>query len=739
MSLYGLNPQAEQQQLERASGRAAEPIAPTLTGPPAEPAPLDQHIAEPGFFQGSATALPQGVGSGAVKIAAPFAELPADTFSGALDPNPNFINPDPTKELTPTELETHGREAVVRALNQFKPDPRSSGAAAQVLHGLGDVGSRVVIGSAFGGPVGGAALAGTTEYSAARQELLAQGVDEETASRVAGVQGSVTALGALLPGGVGSSLGARMLSGAGINTAVGAGSRGATHALLADAGYTQQAEQYKWLDREAVATDVILGLGFGGLHHVFAPVDTAGGEKRAWDHLVKTSKIDVGAVMEFADRPPPAIEPEPLALPRPAFSGADFAAGPDGTVVDIRSSTIDAALTSNEQHHAEIGTAPGIPTTPEGRDTHNANLTQAAEQLLRDEPVSGMQPVESIPNAAESAREAVSHEAVRMAADEAVGEHIEVGAVTEAPATSEQIRIRELRAKFRADGDLSHTDALELIRLQQTERTQATVNGHRIEGVLTPSALADLRASGETHSHTTIFDLNNFKDVNDTYGHPVGDQAIRAAGEAASEAAPKGVRVVHRGGDEFNVHANSERTATKVVEAVRERLAGLKLRAVDAAGKVIAERTGVGLAHGTGENEHAAELALKAEKERQRTAGERHNRGEQPGRRTADRAGSAADAGGLAGRASDAGAPSGGRARAEPGRDASLSGDVRTDEAVTAARAVLDVSPDLMVPGPDGAPMRAADAMQAALDDLAEAKNDAELVQAAAACFGRVP
>ena len=72
-------------------------------------------------------------------------------------------------------------------------------------------------------------------------------------------------------------------------------------------------------------------------------------------------------------------------------------------------------------------------------------------------------------------------------------------------------------------------------------------------------------------------DLDNFKEVNDTLGHDVGDELIRAAG-ARLESAVRGTDTLGRlGGDEFVVLVESDRpgprpkmVAERILEAFRE-------------------------------------------------------------------------------------------------------------------------------------------------------------------------
>lgn len=48
-----------------------------------------------------------------------------------------------------------------------------------------------------------------------------------------------------------------------------------------------------------------------------------------------------------------------------------------------------------------------------------------------------------------------------------------------------------------------------------------------------------------------MIDLDDFKSINDSFGHPTGDMALRIAGQAIVDVAPPGSTVARTGGDEF--------------------------------------------------------------------------------------------------------------------------------------------------------------------------------------------
>ncbi len=104
----------------------------------------------------------------------------------------------------------------------------------------------------------------------------------------------------------------------------------------------------------------------------------------------------------------------------------------------------------------------------------------------------------------------------------------------------------------------------ELVALQRQLRTQAITDeltglGNRRE------LFADLerhldRVAGEQPALLMLFDLNGFKNYNDTFGHPAGDALLMRLGSALADAvAPFGGRAYRLGGDEFCVVADAAR------------------------------------------------------------------------------------------------------------------------------------------------------------------------------------
>ncbi len=158
------------------------------------------------------------------------------------------------------------------------------------------MGGQAVVGTTLGGPVGGAAAVTSLQGFSEFERLTAQGVDFRTAQEAGLVQGITAGAGTLIPteprvtcwwcaGGKGvaaqlartgeSSVRRAAATAvratpdiayaAGRNIAFGMAQRGLTAKTLRDGGYSEMANQYDVLDRQAIAIDAVLGVAFGGV------------------------------------------------------------------------------------------------------------------------------------------------------------------------------------------------------------------------------------------------------------------------------------------------------------------------------------------------------------------------------------------------------------------------------------------------------------------------------------------
>ncbi len=81
---------------------------------------------------------------------------------------------------------------------------------------------------------------------------------------------------------------------------------------------------------------------------------------------------------------------------------------------------------------------------------------------------------------------------------------------------------------------------------------------------------AHARSTNDVGTAVLLLDLDRFKDVNDTLGHPVGDRLLRKVAERITELVPVGSVVARLGGDEFAVLLpDGGEDGVEVAQAVR--------------------------------------------------------------------------------------------------------------------------------------------------------------------------
>lgn len=219
---------------------------------------------DPRWYAGTGSALFRGAAEGTVGL------LQTGVEVAKLSPTYSALRGDiPDLDEVVDQNFNAIQKSLNDARNHIKPAPNSQGLAAEVLEGLGTfvpaIGATV-----FGGPVAGGAVAFGSSYEPTRQDFLAKGVDADTAETLALEQAGANALGMALPAGIGGRLATRLLSGVGINTSFGAVNRFALSETLEENGYDELAKQYRVWDKQALLVDGVLGLAFGGAHHLAA-------------------------------------------------------------------------------------------------------------------------------------------------------------------------------------------------------------------------------------------------------------------------------------------------------------------------------------------------------------------------------------------------------------------------------------------------------------------------------------
>jgi diguanylate cyclase len=118
----------------------------------------------------------------------------------------------------------------------------------------------------------------------------------------------------------------------------------------------------------------------------------------------------------------------------------------------------------------------------------------------------------------------------------------------------------------------------EQLTLEEQLRYQAThdaLTGLANRKLLTESLTESRQAKQPTSAALLMLDLDDFKRVNDSYGHPVGDELLTQTAQRLREAAPETATLARLGGDEFVIlFDNADReaaaqVANRVVDALR--------------------------------------------------------------------------------------------------------------------------------------------------------------------------
>ena len=350
MSYFGLNPVNQNQQLDEAASN---------------PAGFNSDV---GFFDNAVGAALSGLYSGLV--AKPDQLLWAG-MDKIVSPIAQFVNENTSLNDTSVSYIAEQRKLAEQQVKRLTPDAATTGTAGQVLYGLFDMGGQAVIGTTLGGPVGGAAAVTSLQGFSEFERLTAQGVDFRTAQEAGLVQGITAGAGTLIPMSLGLRAGGALAEGvaaqlartgessvrraaatavratpdiayaAGTNIAFGMAQRGLTAKTLRDGGYSEMANQYDVLDRQAIAIDAVLGVAFGG----------------------------VGRFIN---------------------SRGESTSAPNFSPVDI-----DAALAANAAHHAEIDIVPGVPINVLSRNSHIQALRKAMSDVSQGRPVDVASIVES--------------------------------------------------------------------------------------------------------------------------------------------------------------------------------------------------------------------------------------------------------------------------------------------------------------------------------------------------------
>ncbi|UVB00997.1 lytic transglycosylase domain-containing protein [Acinetobacter lwoffii] len=165
------------------------------------------------------------------------------------------------------ERKQKARDDLVYESIDYLQDKENTGTVGNIAFSLGDYATRAVVGSAVGGPLGAAAVTGGSETHYVYGDLTREGVDEETALKVALTDGGVAAASTFLPmsygwKGTGGVIKDGLLSVGGAS-GLSIGGQAVSGSILKSEGYDKQAKKYE-ITNESVITDIGLNILFFG-------------------------------------------------------------------------------------------------------------------------------------------------------------------------------------------------------------------------------------------------------------------------------------------------------------------------------------------------------------------------------------------------------------------------------------------------------------------------------------------
>lgn len=165
------------------------------------------------------------------------------------------------------ERKQKSRDDLVYESIDYLQDKENTGTVGNIAFSLGDYATRAVVGSAVGGVAGAAAVTGASETNYVYGDLTRDGVDSETAAKVALTDGAVAAVSTALPmsygfKGTGGIVKDGLLSIGGA-TALSQGGQAVSGQVLESEGYDKQAKKYE-VNAETVGTDLLLNTLFFG-------------------------------------------------------------------------------------------------------------------------------------------------------------------------------------------------------------------------------------------------------------------------------------------------------------------------------------------------------------------------------------------------------------------------------------------------------------------------------------------
>lgn len=189
---------------------------------------------------------------------------------------------------------------------------------------------------------------------------------------------------------------------------------------------------------------------------------------------------------------------------------------------------------------------------------------------------------------------------------------------TETPAgerrqSAEQVAVEQRKGERRQD----QATRKKVSEMSDAEKTEALLTDDL-------TGLKNRRAYEESDKKPfqVSIDIDSLKFINDNYGHPVGDELLRAFGQAAATATSESY---HISGDEFYIQADTYAEANAVMDKLKRMAEATDVDLGD--GQTL---SGIGFSFGVAKTLKEAELKLAEHKKAREKAGLRAARGKAP-------------------------------------------------------------------------------------------------------------
>ncbi|WP_226576747.1 diguanylate cyclase domain-containing protein [Acuticoccus sediminis] len=161
----------------------------------------------------------------------------------------------------------------------------------------------------------------------------------------------------------------------------------------------------------------------------------------------------------------------------------------------------------------------------------------------------------------------------------------------------------ELERRLKAE-----TEARRALELALLDPLTGLANRRHFEEIFRAAAEPGLF----TKHALVLLDLNDFKPVNDVYGHPIGDEVLRIISMRLNNAVKRNDLVSRLGGDEFSIIVFEVDSAEAAME-VAQRLTDIVAEPIAVAGKLLNVSTSIGFTLFPDDGRSPAEIYARAD------------------------------------------------------------------------------------------------------------------------------